>query len=327
MPTTTTTQPNSRHQEALELRNRGWTFQRIADQLGYASTGAVQYAVRSARGETGNRAARRASSRSTRTATTPTRTRKFGIEIEFNGITQPEAKRAIAATGLPVEIEGYGHHTRSYWKVTTDCTSGLEVVSPILQGQDGYDQVRKVMDALQTAGARIHIGCGLHVHHDARDLSGEALANLVEMYARSQGALDRLVAPSRRGERTYLGPLTAREVETIAAGFRAPRFDANRRPARVTRYRNLNATMAFETHGTVEFRQHQGTLNADKAIAWIKLGQAMIRAAEAGASSSIPSTVFEMLHTLSSDHGLEAEAAAFLCTRAFDLADAPRRSS
>jgi hypothetical protein len=37
-----------------------------------------------------------------------------------------------------------------------------------------------------------------------------------------------------------------------------------------TRYRKLNV-WAFDAHGTVEFRLHQGTLNAERAVAWVRL--------------------------------------------------------
>jgi hypothetical protein len=45
-----------------------------------------------------------------------------------------------------------------------------------------------------------------------------------------------------------------------------------------TRYRKLNIE-SYVTHGTVEFRQHQGTTNAAKIINWIKLTQAIVERA------------------------------------------------
>ena len=45
------------------------------------------------------------------------------------------------------------------------------------------------------------------------------------------------------------------------------------------RYRKLNME-AFWVHSTIEFRQHQGTLNADKAEHWIRLTGAMVAQAD-----------------------------------------------
>ena len=44
------------------------------------------------------------------------------------------------------------------------------------------------------------------------------------------------------------------------------------------RYHKLNL-MAFWRHGTVEFRQHSGTIDAEKICAWISLTQGFIEKA------------------------------------------------
>jgi hypothetical protein len=90
------------------------------------------------------------------------------------------------------------------------------------------------------------------------------------------------------------------------------------------RYRSLNL-QSFGLYGTVEIRQHQGTLNATKALAWVAYGQAMIAWARAIApESSNPSatvavptvaTIQELIGTLESV-GMESTTAAFLLNRA-----------
>lgn len=287
----------ARHDEALRLRNQDFTYSQIASRLGYGTPQGARHAVMTA--------ARRAAA-----AALPTE-RLFGIEIEFNGCSQQDALIAVQAAGIDCRIEPFNHTTRTWWKLITDVTAGWEIVSPPLSGEDGYEQVRKVMEALSTAGAQVDRRCGMHVHHDAADLSGEDIASMVEFYAGHQDAINRLVAPSRRTMQRYLGPLSSNEVRLIANQMRA-----NRTAANVTRYRNINATDAFTRHGTIEIRQHQGSLNPEKAIAWIKFGQSMIRAAKATAVQSVPNTVFEMLQTLTTDHGLAAEAAEYLMGRA-----------
>jgi hypothetical protein len=44
------------------------------------------------------------------------------------------------------------------------------------------------------------------------------------------------------------------------------------------RYRTVNVT-AYPKYGSIEFRQHQGTLSYAKMLRWVKLGQSIVEAA------------------------------------------------
>jgi len=259
-------------------------------------------------------------------------TRKFGVEIECFGLTAIAATNALQAAGLSVRNEGYNHTTRSYWKVITDSSvnssgtgsgSGLEVVSPPLSGETGYADLRAAMKALTDAGARIDGTCGLHVHHDCNDLTGNEAAELVLLWSGHRSTLDALVAPSRRmnGVRSnWCQPFRNGEAVAISNRFRA--FGAGTVPTsgrsqfgQYDRYRSLNVT-SFPRYGTIEVRQHQGTLNGTKAVAWVQMGQALIQAARAGATLR---TGADFLSDLTA-HGLATEAAAFLTERLDTLA-------
>ena len=73
--------------------------------------------------------------------------RKFGIEIEAFGVSTYRVQDALRAAGLNAEVEGYNHITRSHWKITSDASingrNAFELVSPILQGQNGLRQLKK----------------------------------------------------------------------------------------------------------------------------------------------------------------------------------------
>ena len=305
-------------EEALRLRDLGYTFQYIADRLGFVSRQAARTAANSAA-----RRAGRIQPRSNRRTTPSTGTRRstglrnFGIEIEFNGISRDTAAAALRAAGVDARTENYNHPTRDYWKLITDASvsgTGLELVSPILCGEEGFAQVKLVMDTLTAAGGRVDRSCGMHVHHDAAGLSGDDIANIVEVYVANQDAIDRLVAPSRRGQSQWASRLSSREVQALAQSFRTTGTTTRE----VSRYRSIN-TASYVAHGTIEIRQHQGSLSADKAVAWIKFGQALIRAAVARTNATTPNTVFELLSHLSAEHALDTETAEFLATRAFRL--------
>lgn len=198
-----------------------------------------------------------------------TSNRSFGIEIECKGITMQVACEAIRAAGVECNVEGYNHTTRPQWKIVTDASvaGGFEVVSPILSGQDGLAQVQRVSDALVNAGAKIEKDCGFHVHVDARDLNGPTIANILTRYAKYEAQIDAFMPKSRRENNNRF----CQSVMGLAAEFEnvAPTASASDVCRRMyNRYYKLNLT-AFVRHGTVEFRQHSGTVEARKMIPWI----------------------------------------------------------
>lgn len=266
----------------------------------------------------------------TRPATRRTRrtgARRFGVEIEVVGLGQAAAATALRNAGLNAEVESYNHRTRSHWKVVTDATvRGCEVVSPPMTD---WADVATAMAALRAAGGTVDRTTGLHIHHEVADLDGASLARLVRMYADHATEIDGLVAPSRRGsagrwcapvarmatqfEQAFLQVTgtTTRERQAQAAALGYGRRDDNRR------YHTVNV-FSYVAYGTVEFRQHQGTLSGAKGEAWLLLGQAMIRAA-------VEARTFPtggLVSGLAAAGCLSEAPAAFLSRRAAALATA-----
>lgn len=207
-----------------------------------------------------------------------TANRTYGVEIEVlerleNGrqTSTDEIAAALRAAGLNSFSEYYNHNLRDYWKVTTDSTAGYEVVSPILDGEAGLEQIVKVCEVLNTLGCKVDKSCGLHVHVDAHGLSNEQIGTIFLSYARWEAIFDSLVAPSRRDdENSYCGSLDK------ALGY-VNRFRVDPRNAaediwgdHQMRYKKVNLK-ALLRHGTIEFRQHQGTTNAEKIVNWVVL--------------------------------------------------------
>lgn len=210
--------------------------------------------------------------------------RTFGIEIEITGMNQQRAARILNLVGLSATAEGYNHQTRNHWKVVTDASvpGGCEVVSPPLHGEEGLEQVRTAITALDDAGAKISLSCGLHVHFDASGLTADAIRNLVVRYARFENEIDRFMPPSRRGNSNQY----CKSIRSLANNRdfqRAPNIDALIR-AQGDRYFKINL-QSFHLHGTIEFRQHSGTVNAPKAINWIYFLDAFIEASKTEAQT------------------------------------------
>lgn len=194
--------------------------------------------------------------------------RKFGIEMEIVGIDRQTALQALRAIGVSVQDEDYNHVTRAHWKLVSDASvyNGFEVVSPILSGEAGLEEARAVATALDDAGATANRSCGLHVHFDARDLSAGDIRTIVRRYARHEAEIDAFMPQSRRRNNSTYCRMVA---DFLDARFENARTIEEMVSLQPGRYFKINL-QSFPRYGTVEFRQHSGTVNAAKVVSWVR---------------------------------------------------------
>jgi hypothetical protein len=155
---------------------------------------------------------------------------------------------------------------------------GFEVVSPILSGDEGLRQLRAACDALKAAGAKVNKSTGMHVHVDARDLTVADLRNTCKDFLKYETLFDTLVPASRVANFYCRSNLAVKFGGDETAAFAT--LDRCRTVTEIRtavcgaadgdRYFKLNL-QSLVRHGTVEFRQHGGTVEADKAEAWVRL--------------------------------------------------------
>lgn len=244
-----------------------------------------------------------------------TASRGYGVELEIIGMTPHQAAQALRSAGLSAQDTGYTHGTTGYWKCLLDGSiyGGCEAVSPILIGEAGLTELTTAINALREAGATVNTSCGMHVHLDARDLTGDEFARTFGFYTERQDLFDALVAPSRR-HNSYCRKYNNAQIAAIKSA-------ANRDKDTVQyefddRYMTVNVT-SYGRHGTLEFRQHQGTLNAAKAVAWVRLLLAITVKVQANAEENISATDLPaMLDGL----GLDVTTVRYLKSRANRLA-------
>lgn len=201
--------------------------------------------------------------------------RRFGIELEIADITQAKAAAALQAVGLTVVTSGYTHQTSASWKIVPDGSvrGGFEVVSPVLEGEAGLEAASAAINALKAAGARANVTCGFHVHFDASGLGVEDLRGIVSRYADFEGQIDAFMPQSRRGsENQYCRSICGL---TADRRFQAARTVSELASAQGGRYYKVNL-QSLHRHGTIEFRQHNGIVDADRALNWIKMLDAFI---------------------------------------------------
>ena len=198
--------------------------------------------------------------------------RSFGIELEIAGINRQTALTSLSAVGIAVHDESYNHMTRSHWKLVGDGSvrGGFEIVSPVLHGEQGLAEAMTVAEALSDAGATVNRTCGFHVHFDASDLSVDDVKTIIRRYADHETEIDAIMPPSRRGTANFY----CNTLAGISFG-RLMRATTINEMANImgSRYFKVNL-MSFQRHGTIEFRQHSGTVNATKIANWVRfLGQ------------------------------------------------------
>ena len=213
--------------------------------------------------------------------------RTYGVEIEITGTRQSDSNlsaiaRALTRAGVPAIAARYGSSDQpegGKWKVLPDASCGPEIVSPPLRGKAGLEQISQVCQVLQGIGAEVSSSCGLHVHHDAAGLTVQHMVAISALYAAHQQAINSILPASRRDNHFCLGLSPQHVDRRWQKGITAnpDRHDAAQ-TMQVNRYSAVN-WHALLRHGTVEFRQHNGTVESPAVRCWILLTQCLIEAA------------------------------------------------
>jgi hypothetical protein len=202
----------------------------------------------------------------------------FGIELEFIAdVTKYESFCDAMRDALGVNRFSspmtYGNSSKTKWVLGYDRSvrstserdrgkSGYELTSPILKfDQDSKDELTKVLHLITTVfNGKVNITCGTHIHIgnfvSENVVRSVAVFNRVQQFQANYGkfeatVFDRLVAPSRRGDQNHY-------------------CKSCNRPLCDDRYHKINAKSLSE-FGTIENRQHAGTLEVDKIWAWMEL--------------------------------------------------------
>ena len=211
--------------------------------------------------------------------------RKFGIELELvapANVSDPQGHsvRILEAVGIDCRANTHFGRTYSVWQSKPDgslrppgrCT---EVVSRILPGNEAsYAEVRRAVDALNTAGYGINVSCGFHVHINVADLTFSQRLLVAIRYKAISEEINSMMPPSRRSN-SYAQNFDDATVRNISGHIR----NGATAYGQAGRYytTNLNWIGADGGNARIEFRQAAGTCNADKVIGWVKFLQEMIQ--------------------------------------------------
>lgn len=201
----------------------------------------------------------------------------FGVELEF--VADPykynafcEAMRQAVGFDRFDDPMCYHIHSTTKWLLKTDASvrntrsnvnlRGYELTSPILHWDDASKrELKKVLDVItsvfdgtvnKTCGTHIHVGNFARIERNVE--FEEKVQNFQKNYGKHELAVfDRLTSPSRRGcENQY------------CRSCNASRLDLS------SRYYKMNIRNIYG-FGTLENRQHQGTLDLQKIWSWVEL--------------------------------------------------------
>lgn len=207
---------------------------------------------------------------------------RFGVELEFTGVTCDVVANHLAQRGVAIYYAGYSHQVSSQWKVVTDASvtvAGLggELVSPILTGAEGYEQLERVVSILNSVpNISVDRRCGLHVHVSWDNMTVAQVQTIVSRFTKYEDWFDSIQPVSRRANRFCKAVKGHPQLSDALACNPRAHLQALGNIAS-DRYVKLNL-QSLSRYGTIEFRQHSGTTDPVKVLNWVRFLEQFIEA-------------------------------------------------
>lgn len=198
-------------------------------------------------------------------------TRAAGIELEVERGNASKLKPFSA--GIGVSEDG-----------SLDST-GIEIQTPPATNSKLHALIKEVTDNLAGAGYKATRSCGFHLHLDAADLrtNQARLSRLLKLYYATEDILYGMLPPSRWHNKYCLQLRSQYTWKDFRAGkldllqqhwykTKSKREISRRSGGKYdnTRYAGVNIHSVFY-RGTLELRQHSGTLSPEKILHWVNL--------------------------------------------------------
>jgi hypothetical protein len=193
--------------------------------------------------------------------------RKFGIELE-------------AEEGNCSQLYDLLDEADNPWAITEDGSlnsTGVEVVSPKLCGDEGYKSIKETCAIMKKAGYETSTRAGLHVHFDFTKAVEDDIKKIVAAYYQYDEFFLRMLPKSRRNNH-YCETLKSKMPYVVNCVFNSKLENIYMREGdKHSKYCNLRySTLNIHSwyyRGTLEVRTHSSTLNAEKIIKWIEIHQ------------------------------------------------------
>ena len=180
--------------------------------------------------------------------------RTFGVEIECGNRYHGPDTLARRAERAGFDIFGWTYDG-----------SGVEIKSGIYSGREGLKQLRGLMEFLVGQGCYTTTRDGMHVHIGVPELESkrtgkEQAVKLVKSWAAAQDAIHEMF-PNRRVQSAWCPPWRPQDIAALENNDRDWWWEGPH---------GALTLHPLQDYGTVEVRQHHGTLDADRAVAWVE---------------------------------------------------------
>ena len=235
---------------------------------------------------------------------------KFGIEIEFTGITRNKASKVVAEV-----INGTIAETRDYydtkeikaldgrkWKVMYDgslrCQTkrngeiisvgrdySCELVSPILTYDEDIETLQEIVRALRKSGAFTNASCGIHIHLDGADHDVRTIRNFINIIASKNDLLYKALEIKEERMRfckkmdehlvTNINKKHPKTLAQLADIWYQGYYGSRNTHYHDSRYHFLNLHSFFTGNHTVELRGFNSELHAGKVRSYVCLALAL----------------------------------------------------
>lgn len=236
---------------------------------------------------------------------------RFGVEIEFTGLTRTQAARIAEKYLHGTFAEGGTYYDAKLvtapdgrtWKFVSDgsirkekkehghtqavnnAAYSVELVTPILTYREDIETLQGLVRALRKAGGFANNSCGIHIHLDGESHTVQSIRNFINIIASKNDLFYKALAiePSRiyyckKMDSALVQKIKTRRPKTFAAleniwyeGY----SDSRRSHYHNSRYHFLNLHSFFNGHHTVELRGFNSTLHAGEIRSYIVLALAL----------------------------------------------------
>ena len=203
----------------------------------------------------------------------------------------------LEAVNDDYEAMEYGYYEsnwefRNNWRVVHDGSIdsgdgvGREFITRGgLSGDELYQSIDNITTDLKRIGWSVNRSCGMHIHIDARDLKWREIKYILAVSKLCEQIIYMMLPDSRRNSRWCKRiPMTMEHImdicddqDFIDTWYQAFDTYPSYEKYNDARYCGVNMHSRI-IHGSIEFRHHSGTLDAEKIINWIEICQRIVEA-------------------------------------------------
>ncbi|MDL2273644.1 amidoligase family protein [Oscillospiraceae bacterium OttesenSCG-928-G22] len=242
------------------------------------------------------------------------RSQRWGLELEFTGITRYEAAEVLAKY-LNSSVRHRGGSYDKYvvadnigrdWTLMSDASINeqkkihgevqsadrnyaVELVTPICH-YDDIQPLQEMVRQLRKAGAFVNSSCGIHVHVDGAGHTPRSIRNIINIVASKNDMLYKSLEINS-GRMNYCKALDSalidrfnryqpQTMQAVSDIWYSEYSESRTSHYHDSRYHLLNLHSFFNGNGTIELRGFNATMHAGKIKTYIQLSLAMCHQAK-----------------------------------------------